>query len=310
MLEVILMSFYYSGDNSFSEQYMRKEKISTIGANCTTFSFDGFNPDNHNLSVFLHHHHEVFELIYITEGEFLITLEDDEYHLKKGDILLMNPFEIHYGEWIPNGVYNEYICLTFKAQGLLQFKNSNLYKLNEQVSSGEHIFENYIPADSEAGKEVGKFINDLNTLSSESNAISECKITGTLYLLLATLLEKCYTTTGEGNHSTRNIEFIRQVTKYLNEHYTEPISTADISKALFMTSSRFCNAFRQNFDMNLANYLCKFRVIRASELYKNEKISLTEISARVGFLDYNYFSKVFKRYLGQTPARYFGRWSK
>ena len=304
------MSFYYSGDDSFSAQYMKEQRASKIGTNCATFSFDGFNPDNRNLSVFQHHHHEIFELIYITEGEFLITLEDDKYHLKKGDILVMNPFEIHYGEWIPNGIYNEYICLTFEARRLFQFKNSNLYKINEQFSSGDHVFENYLPADSEAGKEVGKFINELNALLSGSNAITECRVTATLYLLLATLLEKCYVTPDEGKPSTRNIDFIRQVTTYLNEHYTEPISTADISKALFMTSSRFCHAFRQNFNMSFSNYLCKFRVIRASELYKNEKIALTEISARVGFLDYNYFSKIFKKYVGQTPARYFGRWSK
>lgn len=304
------MSFYYSGDDSFSAQYMREQKSSKTGVNCATFSFDGLNPDNRNLSVFQHHHHEVFELIYITEGEFLITLEEEKYHLKKGDILVMNPFEIHYGEWIPNGIHNEYICLTCTARQLFQSRNSNLYKINERFSSGERVFENYLPADSDAGIQVAALLNELNGLISEDSAVTECKATATLYLLFAVLLEKCYIAPGESKQPTRNIDFIRNVTAYLNEHYTESISTADISKALFMTSSRFCHSFRQNFDMSFSNYLCKFRVIRASELYRNEKIALTEISAKVGFLDYNYFSKMFKKYIGQTPAKYFDRWSK
>jgi len=304
------MSFYYIDKYDASKLYLKHHKRPVAAFNVSAFSFDGKTTENDSLSVFRHHHHDVFELIYIKDGEFLITLEDNVYHLKKGDVMVMNPFEVHYGEWLPNGMNNEYLCLIVSSQMLFSFKNSELFKIQECFSRAERVFNNYVPANSDAGRMIGRIILELNDLPEENDAVNNCKNMALIYSLFAILFEKCYKEPDDDKESPRNIDFIKNVTLYLNDNYTEPISTADISKALFMTSSRFCHMFRQNFGMSFSNHLCKFRVIRASEIYKNTRTPLTEVAASVGFLDYNYFSKMFKKYIGESPARHFKRWNK
>ena len=41
------------------------------------------------------HLHQSFEFITVTDGEMTITIDTIPYHLKKGDILLINPLELH-----------------------------------------------------------------------------------------------------------------------------------------------------------------------------------------------------------------------
>ena len=47
------------------------------------------------------------------------------------------------------------------------------------------------------------------------------------------------------------------------------------------------------------------RIERARRLLtENENLSIREISEQCGFTDYNYFITVFKKYCGESPARY------
>lgn len=56
-------------------------------------------------------------------------------------------------------------------------------------------------------------------------------------------------------------------------------------------------------------YLCDFRLQIATDRI-NGNLSIAEIASEAGFNDYCYFSRSFKKYIGVTPAKYFGKWSK
>ena len=43
---------------------------------------------------------------------------------------------------------------------------------------------------------------------------------------------------------------------------------------------------------------------KAKELLKNSTLSVTEIAARTGYGDSNYFSRIFKKSCGKTPREY------
>lgn len=48
-----------------------------------------------------------------------------------------------------------------------------------------------------------------------------------------------------------------------------------------------------------------YRIIKSTELYKNSGLSIAEIATRVGFSDYSYFSRSFKKHMGISPSKYF-----
>lgn len=101
-----------------------------------------------------------------------------------------------------------------------------------------------------------------------------------------------------------------EVSKYLDTHYTENISTCDIAGNFYMTIPSFCYIFKKNFGMTFLSYLSKYRILRATELYKENQTSLSDLATMVGFDDYCYFSRSFRKHMGESPSIYFGKWKK
>ena len=56
--------------------------------------------------------------------------------------------------------------------------------------------------------------------------------------------------------------------------------------------------------LNYTQYITELRIEKAKELLTNTKLSLAEISEAVGFNDYFYFIKKFKREVGVTPGKF------
>ena len=56
--------------------------------------------------------------------------------------------------------------------------------------------------------------------------------------------------------------------------------------------------------MSIIEYVLKERIAMAKSLLMEGSLPLTKISEMVGFSDYNYFSRTFKKQTGYTPLAY------
>jgi len=54
----------------------------------------------------------------------------------------------------------------------------------------------------------------------------------------------------------------------------------------------------------VANFIRKKRLEKAKLLIKTTEMKIPEISNAVGFSDYNYFLRVFKKQFGISPKKY------
>ena len=48
----------------------------------------------------------------------------------------------------------------------------------------------------------------------------------------------------------------------------------------------------------------QIRINKAKELLDNTDSKIKDIAAEIGFADYNYFSRIFKKMCGRTPKEY------
>lgn len=62
--------------------------------------------------------------------------------------------------------------------------------------------------------------------------------------------------------------------------------------------------FRLYSGTTIAHFITQVRIEKAMELLTKTNLSVTEISDKVGFHDYNYFCRVFKKKLGISPNSY------
>lgn len=102
--------------------------------------------------------------------------------------------------------------------------------------------------------------------------------------------------------STRDI--IRQAAAYIDENYFEDLNLSVLAERFNMESSYFSRLFRQEMGENLIFYITKKRIEKARAYIANPDINLTEVSFMVGYNDYSYFNRVFKKNTGMSPREY------
>lgn len=82
------------------------------------------------------------------------------------------------------------------------------------------------------------------------------------------------------------------------------LSLDSIGQQLFLSSAYLCVRFKKAMDITLVHYINQYRIRASLPFLRNEFIKLDEIAEQVGFENGNYYSKVFKRYMGCSPAQY------
>jgi AraC-like DNA-binding protein len=83
------------------------------------------------------------------------------------------------------------------------------------------------------------------------------------------------------------------------------LTVSGIARELKVSRSYLARVFKRERNVSLKEYLLREKMHRAeSLLIKEPQITIKELSAKIGFLDTNYFAYVFKRYYGISPGRY------
>lgn len=255
---------------------------------------------------FMRHNHASIEILIQESGSLHTRIGETSYLLSAGDLLVINPYEIHSGEWkISDAEPSSYLCLTATLPKHLTFPNSILSQKLLDLMSGKSGFTNYISRN----ESLLQIMLQLSSSFSDKTPASECMTLSLLYSGLSILFDQYYHEKSTMTHVKYHRTFLENISEYISEHYQEPqLTSAHAAQSLFMDQSQFCRLVRHHFGCSFSNHLCQYRIIRASELYKDSSLSISEIAAAVGFSDYCYFSRSFKKYIGLSPARYFEKW--
>lgn len=102
-------------------------------------------------------------------------------------------------------------------------------------------------------------------------------------------------------------EIVRRAVSWIDEHYFEEMSLISLAEKYHVESSYFSKMFRQETGENLILYITQRRIEKAKEYIEQDDRSLAEIAFLVGYDDYTYFSRVFKKNTGFSPREYRSR---
>jgi two-component system response regulator YesN len=99
-------------------------------------------------------------------------------------------------------------------------------------------------------------------------------------------------------------EIASQVKDYVDANYAEDISLSSLSKKFHVVDSYLSKMFKDVVGENLMLYISRVRIRRATELIRQGNMRLTEIADLVGYGDYAYFNRVFRKITGMGPREY------
>ena len=97
---------------------------------------------------------------------------------------------------------------------------------------------------------------------------------------------------------------VEQIHKYIERSYHENITLTALAEQYHMDASYLSRTFSQKYGETIIAFLTRIRMEKAAELMKNQDKKLETISFLVGYDDYNYFSRVFRKKVGCSPREY------
>ncbi len=104
--------------------------------------------------------------------------------------------------------------------------------------------------------------------------------------------------------STRVSRTASQLIQYLQEHYSEPISSAQLAETFNYHANHINRIMRGATGITVHKYLINYRISMSKGLLIDTDLSIEQIAVQVGFESAAYYSLSFKKLMGCSPSLY------
>ncbi|WP_371755709.1 helix-turn-helix transcriptional regulator [Ferviditalea candida] len=101
-----------------------------------------------------------------------------------------------------------------------------------------------------------------------------------------------------------NAKPVEQAKSWIEENLGSEITIKKIADSVYMNPTYFCQYFKIQTGETILDFVTRKRMEKAKELLRDPQLKMYEISARIGYHDTKYFSRLFKQWTGQSPSQY------
>ena len=247
------------------------------------------------------HYDENLIVEYYKKGESSIRIEGNLYDIAEGDIIILNPDEMHVSERKEN-CYMEKIVLHIN-NGLLLLFGGERSVFFETISKKPKGKGNLIPADMAKKLCIVEKIESCLALSKENSPESEvllaCK-TVEILSIIASLSKNEESIKREPDSSNKTVN---KIMDYINRHYTEEVTLDALANRFHFSKYYIVHLFKECVGISPYDYLIVRRLYGCNNLIRSG-CSVKEASFAVGFSNYSNFYRLYKKYFKITPQEF------
>lgn len=217
-------------------------------------------------------------LYYLTEGSARLYLFDRELDLYPGKVYFIPAFSVK--ESRIEGKMNKYY---------IHFQSSspyfNLYRyLSDRYSS-------------DAGESTEHLFRTVLSEYSKNSVSARMRVQGAMSLILSDFVSDLSADAPE-------LFKFADVIEYIDGHYKEDVSVADLAAIMNISPMYFSNYFKKTFRISPKQYVLNKRLMESQRLLLESRLSIKEIAYLVGFENENYFSEFFAQRVGISALKF------
>ena len=245
-----------------------------------------------------YHWHIEYEIIRILKGEFLMTIGEEEFLARAGDIIFVKGGLLHGG--IP--VKCMYECIVFNLDALMTSSPAGDRLLKKIRDDSIQVLNHFPKPDPELMRITERMLGQMK-IQAEGH---ELIVIGAFYEFFGYVLERRHyiITQDISTKEGRRIEHLKRALEVIENSYPDCITLDDLAKAAGMNSKYFCRYFREMTHRTPIDYLNYYRIEQACFKLATSNSSIADVGMSCGFNDVSYFIKTFKKYKGMTPKKY------
>lgn len=150
------------------------------------------------------------------------------------------------------------------------------------------------------GPRVGSFL--LQTLHEIQRQPHESQ---TVRLVALSLLSHCTDMLGsQVQIASRRQALFDAIREYIDEHYALPLTRESVAKSFYISPNYLSHLFQKTGAMGFNEYLTHTRLEHARQLLKGYDLKVKEVAHACGFIDSNYFCRLFRKNTERSPSEY------
>ncbi len=232
------------------------------------------------------HVHSVAELVVMTRGTAIVTIDEVRYTLNQGDAFIVFPLVPHS--------YDE---LSEDSNGVTAIFPPEIIP---EYAGTFHGLQPECPVlrAEETCLDLRLAVDRLSHLNMEEN-LPLC--VSYLHVLLAGLL---HSLSYRPVYDYSEKELGHRIIRYISEHAFEEITLESASRALGISVSHLSHFFSERMHTNFRRFINAIRISRARLLMRDPNMTLTEISDACGYTNMRTFRRAFQSELGCLPSEH------
>ena len=246
------------------------------------------------------HHHDFFEVYFFLGGRVSFKVEGKSYHLEPGDLLLINPQELHQPDIGEDAMYERIVLWIDRGYlaTLCAAAGADLAACFDNEAPGH---TNLLRPSKLRRAALGQLLDRLTREYYSDELGSFAYAQGLLTQFMVEINRLARST----NHAVKREEsdLVSQVLAYIGNHYQENITLESRAAEFYVSKYYLSHEFSQRVGTSIYRYVIFRRLLQARELLLAGQTP-GEVYQSCGFGDYANFYRAFKGEFGVTPREF------
>jgi AraC-like DNA-binding protein/mannose-6-phosphate isomerase-like protein (cupin superfamily) len=248
------------------------------------------------------HAHHTVEIMYVISGTCTVEMKDQPILMRKGDLIM-----------IDGGVSHRLIVEKDNPCRMLNVEFTftdceGVYPSMKQLAEGSTSLQDLLRRGSSyiVLRDPSDIYYTLKSLVMELDTDSEDNINMAHLLISQLIIHVARLAAEEAKDSAvRQIDrYVRNAAEYIHQQYDCDIQIKDIAAAVNLHPVYLQRIFKSSMNVTMIEYLAELRIEKAKMLLSRTDVPIIEIADYIGLNSRQYFSALFKKYTGLSPAAY------
>lgn len=247
------------------------------------------------------HRHDFFVTVFFTKGKGIHEIDFTKYNVEAGCLFFLSPGQVHSWELSENAdgyIFfhsQAFFDLHFVSEKLRNFPFFGSIQFSRKLGLSEHQKETFL-----------SLFNQLETECQNENMLKNDFVLSLISLVYINSV-RFFADEITSDESEKNPSYLKHYQTFeqlLELHFLKEKSAGNYAK-LMQISPKHLNRITQTIVQKSATEVISDRVLLEAKrmlMYLDE--SLSDIAFRLGYEEYPYFARVFKKQSGLTPTQF------
>lgn len=248
------------------------------------------------------HYHKELEILVIRDGLLEVHVEDDQYVMKAGDVLLIGAKELHRDK-----IYEKpgisYIVCQFDIEQFLENSTLAYYRTIAEPGFPLHKLNYILQENPDIRRTVYDAVSEILSETKEKRTGYEMAVS----MLIKKIMLSFYRHDSQGMLRLKEqgeLLRLKPVLDYVEAHLGDKIQVEEASRIANISYYYFVKFFKKVMGMSFLEYVNYKKIKKAERILLTKDVNVSQVAESIGIPNMAHFYKVFRKYNNCSPNEY------